>query len=271
MATLISPGTPIGLFDSGLGGLTVLRELTRAFPRRDFVYLGDTARTPYGSKGAATIVRYARECARFLQTYEIGALVVACNTASSVALAGLQAEFPGLVIGTIEPAVEEALRTTRSGVIAVIGTEGTIASGEYERQIRLRAPEAEIISQSCPLFVPLVEHGHLAGEIVEKVVAHYLRPLDFSRIDTLILGCTHYPLLMEAIRAEVGPAVHLVDSARPIAASLRPALADGEAGPGGSRRFFVTDAVSRFNHLARLFLEGEAVTAVQVEDLGDQR
>lgn len=266
------PHSPIGLFDSGLGGLTVLRELSRLLPEERFLYLGDTARLPYGTKGHATIQRYAAECARFLVERKIKALVVACNTASAVALESLQRELPCVVIGTIEPAVSAAVTQTTTGGIAVIGTDATVASGAYERAIAAVAPQIAVVSKACPLFVPLVEHGMFDGDIVERVIDLYLGEIDFNRYDTLVLGCTHYPLLKRAIRGRIGAGVTIVDSAAPIARRLEAIL--GEAGlrrpagaPRGGHTFFATDEVSRFNHLASVLLEDAAVTAVRIEDL----
>lgn len=268
----IVPHCPIGLFDSGLGGLTVLRELGRLLPGERFLYLGDTARLPYGTKGAATIVRYARECARFLLERHVKALVIGCNTASAVALDILRAELPCVVIGTIEPAVEAAIARTTTGGIVVIGTDATVASGAYERAIAARAPHIAVVSKACPLFVPLVEQGMFEGEIVDRVIELYLGEIDFSRFDSLILGCTHYPLLKKALRAKVGGSVSIIDSAVPIAHELERVL--GEAGlrrpsglPRGSHSFFTTDEIGRFNRLAALLLEDEPVTAVKIEDL----
>jgi len=268
----IVPHCPIGLFDSGLGGLTVLRELARLLPEERFLYLGDTARLPYGTKGATTIVRYARECARFLVERNVKALVIACNTASSVGLDILREELPCVVIGTIEPAAEAAIARTTTGGIAVIGTDATVASGAYERAIAARAPHLTVISKACPLFVPLVEQGMFEGEIVERVVELYLGEIDFSRFDTLILGCTHYPLLKKAIRAKVGGSVSIIDSAVPIAHELERVLGAADlcrpSGlPRGSHTFFATDEIGRFNRLAAILLENEPVTAVKVEEL----
>lgn len=262
---------PIGLFDSGLGGLTVLRELERLMPAERFIYLGDTARLPYGTKGSSTITRYAVECASFLLRHDIKALVVACNTASSVALTELRESMPCDVIGTIEPAVARAVAVTQRGSIGVIGTDATVGSGSYPRAIAAISPSIEVVSEPCPLFVPLVEQGMFDGEIVDKVVELYLSKFDLSRIDTLILGCTHYPLLQGAIQRYVGSGVTLVDSAHPIAHELglildeRGLRASPEVQP--SSAFYVTDEVSRFNRLAAHLLGKEQVTAVRTDEL----
>lgn len=264
---------PIGLFDSGIGGLTVLRELERLMPEERFIYLGDTARLPYGTKGAATITRYSLECAGFLLRHDIKALVIACNTASSIALPALRGALPCNVIGTIEPAVMSAVANSKRGSIGVIGTDATIGSGAYERAIAAINPAVEVVSVACPLFVPLVEQGMFEGEIVEKVVELYLAKFDFSRIDTLILGCTHYPLLKGALQRYVGSDVVLIDSGYPIALELGRILDEQElrATHFLARReagsFFVTDEVGRFNRLAALLLGKERVTAIRTDEL----
>ena len=263
---------PIGLFDSGLGGLTVLRELERLMPAERFVYLGDTARLPYGTKGVATITRYSSECADFLLKHHVKAIVVACNTASSVALPTLRANLPCDVIGTIDPAVSCAVAATKRGGIGIVGTDATIGSGAYERAIQSVSPAVEVVSVACPLFVPLVEQGMFDGEIVEKVVELYLSRFDLARIDTLILGCTHYPLLKGAIQRYVGSAVTLIDSGYPIALELGRMLEERDLrasahGERGGSTFFVTDEVSRFNRLAALLLAKESVSAIQTADL----
>jgi glutamate racemase len=260
---------PIGLFDSGLGGLTVLSELKRRLPAEKFIYLGDTARTPYGSKGHDTIVRYSRECARFLLDRKIKALVVACNTSSAHALSELESHCPCPVIGTIEPAVRYALHASKGRRIGVIGTEATIASEVYQRRIAELAPEARIAAAPCPLFVPLVEQGMVDGEIVDKVIELYLAPLRAERIDTLILGCTHYPLLLARIAAFMGKEVAIVECSRAIADEMYRLLEDGGAfapkGGAAKAEFFVTDALSRFNNLTRLCLGDASVQAERVE------
>ncbi|MFM1846977.1 MAG: glutamate racemase [Pseudomonadota bacterium] len=241
-------------------------------PAERFIYLGDTARLPYGTKGAATITRYSSECAGFLLRHRIKALVIACNTASSLALPTLQGELPCDVIGTIEPAVTAAVASTKRRGIGVIGTDATIASGAYERSIKALDPAVEVFSVSCPLFVPLVEQGMFEGEIVEKVVELYLGKFDLSRIDTLVLGCTHYPLLKGVIQRYVGSGITLVDSAYPIAQELgrildeRGLRASTSAEQGGAS-FYVTDEVSRFNRLAAILLGKERVTAICTAEL----
>lgn len=258
---------PIGLFDSGLGGLTVLRELRRTLPAEPLLYLGDTARTPYGSKSAATIRRYARECAEFLLARQIKLLVVACNTASSVALEELSTFCPCPVIGTIEPAVDAALRVTRTGRIAVLGTRATIASGVYQNRLAARLSGVEVFARPCPLFVPLVEEGITSGPVVDSAVEMYLGPLRNESVDTIILGCTHYPLLAGALQSFFGSSVNLVECSTAIAKVVKDMVSTATvpAGSGGAAQYFVTDEAGRFSALARLFLEERAVQAKEVE------
>ena len=258
--------TSIGLFDSGLGGLTVLRGMLRALPGQDYFYLGDNARFPYGTKGTDTIVRYARECAQFLLSREVGVLIVACNTASAAALHVLEQELSIPVIGTVGPAVRQALARSRSGNIGVLGTNATVASGVYQHAIAAADATATVSAQACPLFVPLVEAGMLRGEIVDKVVELYLAPLKERGVDTVILGCTHYPLLLQSIQSFMGPEVCIVECSDAIAHDVVGLLGD-RAAPitPGSVSYFVTDEVGRFNFLASAFLEGQAVNAVRID------
>lgn len=255
----------IGIFDSGIGGLTVQRALLEAIPAASTVYLGDTARVPYGSKSAETVTQYSLRNARFLARHDIDLLVVACNTASAVALPALRAELAVPVVGVVDPGARVAARASRSGRIGVIGTQGTIASGAYQAAIRRERPGAEVVARACPLFVPLAEEGWTDpdDEIVRGVVRRYLAPLRDAGIDTLVLGCTHYPLLERAIAAEL-PGIRLVDSARAIAAEVREGL---EAGGGAAEhRWFVTDTPEKFLSVAGRFL-GRAVDAAEHVDV----
>lgn len=270
MGTLLnhpSFSAPIGLFDSGLGGLTVLRELRKALPREQFVYLGDSARAPYGSKSATTIQRYSQQCAEFLLNHQIKLLIVACNTASSLALEELAAICPCPVIGTIEPAVRTALSATRTGRIAVLGTRATIASGVYQTRLKQLQPHVEVFAQPCPLFVPLVEEGITTGPIVQQVIGLYLAELKALDVDTVILGCTHYPLLLDSLQQFLGPDVALVECSKAIAESVPQLLGGAQISNSnpGMTQYFVTDEAARFTALARLFLGEESVSAVQVE------
>ncbi len=238
------------------------RAVIEAVPTADTVYLGDTARVPYGTKSAETVTQYSLRNARFLARHEIDLLVVACNTASAVALPALGAELAVPVVGVVEPGARAAARATRTGRIGVIGTQGTISSGAYQEAIRRERPDAVVVARPCPLFVPLAEEGWTdpGDEIVRGVVRRYLAPVREAGVDTLVLGCTHYPLLKDAIAAEV-PGVALVDSAEAIAAEVRARFAAGGSGRG-SHRFFVTDAPERFLAVAGRFL-GRAVTQAE--------
>ncbi len=255
----------LGLFDSGVGGLTVQRASLDALPGAATLYLGDTARVPYGTKSAETVTQYSLRNARFLARHGIDVLVVACNTASAVALPALRAELAVPVLGVVEPGARVAVRASRTGRIGVIGTPGTIASGAYQEAIRRARPDAEVTSRACPLFVPLAEEGWTdpADEVVRGVARRYLAPLRDAGVDTVVLGCTHYPLLAGAIAAEL-PGVTLVDSASAVAAEVRERF----GGPGGDveHRFFVTDAPERFLAVAGRFL-GRPVTAADHVDV----
>lgn len=247
----------IGIFDSGLGGLTVLRELLINLPQEQYVYLGDMARTPYGSKGSETVIRYSKECANFLLQQKIDLLVVACNTSSSVALEELRSIIPCPLIGTIDPAVRIAFNQAKVKKVGIIGTEATIASGVYEEKIKKINPQIDVYSVSCPLFVPLVEQGMLEGEIVDKIIEHHLAELKTKEIDTLILACTHYPLLINAINKFFGPQVKTIECSKAISEEVKNKLDLRSSSPSKATSvdFYVTDAVSRFDKLARLFLQ----------------
>lgn len=252
----------LGVFDSGIGGLTVVRHLKRLLPSWSIVYFGDTARVPYGAKSDATVRRFAGEAARFLTQFDVGHLVVACNTVSAVALRSLTREFHGLPIdGVIEPGAEAAVKATRNGRIGVIGTRATVSSKAYEHAIKAAARQAgrraRVYSQACPLLVPLAEEGMANTKAAREALREYLAPLRRRRIDTLILGCTHYPPFKTAIRAILGPRVILIDSgeatARRLARSLR---RNGNPRPRGrgSLRCYVSDIPRQFEAIARRFL-----------------
>lgn len=249
---------PIGVFDSGIGGLSVLRHLLYHLPHERFVYLGDTARVPYGNKSAETIKLYARQCAAFLLQHDVKLIVVACNTASALALDVLQRELDVPVLGVIEPASRAAAAGTVNGNVGVIGTRATIASNSYARCIEASATSRVIVqSQPCPLFVPLVEEGWLDLPATRLIAAEYLRPLIANHIDTLVLGCTHYPLLMPMLRAML-PGVQLIDCGEWTARDARDILAqrDELAGPEAQQGmyFYLTDHTPMFTSLAQQFL-----------------
>ena len=247
---------PIGIFDSGVGGLTVFRRLAEYLPGESIIYLGDTARVPYGTKSAATVVRYARACANLLIDRGVKMLVVACNTASAYALDALREDLDVPVLGVIEPGAASAVRSTRNKRIGVIGTAGTVSSGQYERAIHRLAGDVKVFSKPCPLFVPLAEEGWTEGDVPRQVAQEYLGQLARQSIDTLVLGCTHYPLLKGVIAETMGNGVTLVDSAESTAAVARDML--GAAGAGGhnapSYQFLVSDAPESFARVGKRFL-----------------
>jgi len=248
----------IGVFDSGIGGLTVYRALKEKLPGERVVYLGDTARLPYGSKSAETIIRFSEENARFLLKHNVKIIVVACNSSSSYAVSILQERMDVPVIGVIEPGSEAAVAASRSRV-GVIGTTATIQSGAYEAAIRRRNPGLEIISRDCPLFVPLVEEGWGEHEVTRLVVEEYLLPLKAAGIDSLVLGCTHYPVLGKVIASVMGRGIHLIDSGITTAIQVHSILErlgwlnDGK--PDGDDEFFVTDFPERFQKVGGIFLK----------------
>lgn len=257
---------PIGVFDSGIGGLTVVKALMRELPTESIVYFGDTARVPYGTKSKSTVVKFSLENVEFLLRFGVKCIVIACNTSSSWALPTLRKYFKVPIVGVIRPGAMAAVRTTRNKRIGIIGTTATIQSRAYETAIQRLNPSVQVFSQSCPLFVPLVEEGWLNGNISLDVAHHYLKPLMKSHIDTLILGCTHYPLLASTIQRSVGSKVNLVDSARQTALEVRKLL---EAEKMLSKRkippryrCFVTDETSRFSLLSRKFL-GRVDTSIE--------
>ena len=211
---------PIGVFDSGVGGLTVAREITRQLPRESIVYFGDTARVPYGSKSKDTIIRYSRQIVRFLQTKNVKAIVVACNTASAFALDAIESELDIPVIGVVKPGAKSAIENTKNKRIGIIGTEGTIKSELYTEYIHGKDPEITVIGKACPLFCPLVEEGMLHDSVTEEIARRYLDELQEQNIDSLILGCTHYPLLRSTIGKVMGENVNLVNPAYETAISL---------------------------------------------------
>jgi len=260
----------IGIFDSGVGGLTVLRRISERLPAESIVYLGDTARVPYGTKSDATVIRYARACSAFLLDREIKLLVVACNTASAYALDALRSELAIPVLGVIEPGAQAAVHATRNGRIGVIGTAGTIKSGAYTRAIQAAAPQTELFCTPCPLFVPLAEEGWTDGPVPRGAAEVYLGEILRQGIDTLILGCTHYPLLKSVIRDTTGDAVQLVDSAEAtsyvVAETLERMglLAPGNAEP--TCRLLVSDSPETFARVGKRFL-GREIGCVEWVDI----
>lgn len=264
-------GAPIGVFDSGIGGLTVVGELMRQLPQEAIVYVGDTARVPYGPKSPETVRRYSREIAAFLLGEGVKLVVVACNTATAHALPALREELPVPVVGVVEPGSRAAVAASPRGHIGVIGTLGTIRSCAYERAIRALAPRAHVTARACPLFVPLVEEGWTDHAAARLIAHEYLDPMLAEGIDTLVLGCTHYPLLKPLFAELLGPSVRLIDSAEQTAAEVGAVLhAHGlaaDAGAAPAHRFYATDDSAQMLRLGQRFL-GCAVERVDQLTLG---
>ena len=262
------PWKAIGIFDSGVGGLTVLKEVVRALPQEDTIYLGDTARVPYGTKSPETVIRYSRQIARYLLSRDIKLLVVACNTASAVALASLQREFSIPIVGVIEPGARAAAQVTRSGKVGVIGTAATVASSAYTKAIKRINPEIEVVTRACPLFVPLAEEGWLDNEVAQLTARMYLGDLRDQGVDTLVLGCTHYPILKGVIAQVMGPGVTLVDSAEQTALTVVQILSgQGLLRPAderGNHHYYVTDIPAGFIRVGNRFLGGRLGDVYQV-------
>lgn len=258
---------PLGVFDSGIGGLTVVRELLRLLPDEELLYYGDVARLPYGNKSAEAVTRFSRGIAAFLLARDVKAIVVACNTASALALPALVAELPVPVIGVIDSGARAAVARTRSGRVGVIATASTVGSGAYARAVRALAPGVEVVERACPLFVPLVEEGWIDHPVTRQVAHEYLAPLEDHRLDTLVLGCTHYPLLEGVIRADMGPGVSLIDSGHETAGAVRDLLVERDlaAPPGRTPRHavYLSDRPAAFTATAERFL-GRALPPVEV-------
>lgn len=260
----IDRNAPVGVFDSGVGGLTVAREIMRQIPEERIVYFGDTARVPYGSKSKETIVRYSRQIIRFLRTQGVKAIVIACNTASAYALDTVAAESDIPVIGVINAGAHMAVQATRNGKIGVIGTAGTIGSGIYTEVMKRIRPDIEVTGKACPLFVPLVEEGLLHDSVTDEIASRYLNELKGKYIDTLVLGCTHYPLLRSTLRRLMGEDVTLVNPAYETALELKALLRenglnrDASAPEEGEKyQFFVSDLAEKFTDFATSILPGE--------------
>ena len=248
---------PIGVFDSGVGGLTVFRALRRALPAERLVYFGDTARVPYGTKSKETVTRCSLEIGRFLESRGVKHVVVACNSATALALPALKAALRVPVTGVIEPAVRAAQAAAAGGAVGVIGTEATVASGAYQDAWRARHPGGRLVAAACPLYVPLVEEGWWEHAVTRAVARTYLAPFVRARLAALILGCTHYPLLKPVLSGVLGPRVRLIDSGEETAAEVGAVLRrSGLSRPSGrgDETFFVTDGPERFRRLARRFL-----------------
>jgi glutamate racemase len=263
---------PIGIFDSGVGGLTVARAIYERLPHESTIYFGDTARVPYGPKSPETVRRYSLEILHWLLGQGVKAVVIACNTSTAHALEALRAESPVPVLGVIEPGARAAVKAAHGGPIGVIGTAGTIKSDAYGRAIRARAPEARVEQRACPLFVPLVEEGWFDHRAAELAAEEYLAPLKAAHVGTLVLGCTHYPLLKPLLERVMGPAVTLIDSGQETAAVVADVLKrEGLEAPAGSaaptHRFAVSDDEPRFLQVGARFI-GERLTTVESVAVG---
>lgn len=262
---------PIGIFDSGIGGLTVARAIYELLPAEDTVYLGDTARVPYGPKSPATVQRYSHEILDWLLAQGVKAVVVACNTATAHALESLRAVSPVPVLGVVEPGARAAVAATHGGAIGVIGTAGTVASGAYRRALLALDDQLRVVEQPCPLFVPLVEEGWFSHPAARLVAEEYLATLQAARIDALVLGCTHYPLLKPLLAELLGPDVSLIDSAQETARELAAILAERgmatDASGEGRHRWAASDDVARFGRLGALFT-GRRLNDVELVELG---
>ena len=261
---------PVGVFDSGVGGLTVAREIMRQLPNENIVYFGDTARVPYGSKSKDNIIRYSRQIINFLKTKNVKAIVIACNTASALALDVVREEIDIPIIGVVEPGARAALEITQTKKIGVIGTEGTIRSAMYEKIIQGRDLEATVIGKACPLFVPLVEEGFAKHKVTQEIIDYYLASFLETDIDSLILGCTHYPLLRSRIREYVGDRITLVNPAYETAMDLKKLLEDsnmentGEGQEHAAYSFYVSDAADKFKQFANSILPYDIETTKQI-------
>lgn len=266
----VKKSAPVGVFDSGVGGLTVAREIMRHLPNENIVYFGDTARVPYGSKSKDNIIRYSRQIIHFLRTKGVKAIVIACNTASALALDVVREESDIPIIGVVEPGARAALETTKTRKIGVIGTEGTIRSAMYEKIIQGIDSEASVIGKACPLFVPLVEEGFAKHRVTQEIIDYYLASFMETDIDSLILGCTHYPLLRSRIREYVGEKITLVNPAYETAMDLKQLLKarDMENTDNSQEHaaysFYVSDAADKFKQFANSILPYDIETTKQI-------
>ncbi len=263
---------PIGIFDSGLGGLTCVKKVMELLPGEDIIYFGDTGRVPYGTRSAETVIKYVRQNIRFLKTFDIKYIIIACGTASSAALPMIQDEWDMPIAGVLEPTCKAAVSATRNGKIGVLGTQGTIRSGKYQETIHGINPEIKVFNKACPMFVPLVENGYLDSEATELIAREYLLSLKDEGVDTLVLGCTHYPLLAPVISRIMGEGVTLINAGAETAVSAKEYLEKNSLLGGqknGTARYYVSDGVDGFTALAGMFLEKEIegdVSMVAIEN-----
>lgn len=259
---------PVGVFDSGVGGLTVAREIMRQLPEENVVYFGDTARVPYGSKSQDNIIRFSRQIIHFLQSKKVKAIVIACNTASALALDTVKDDLDIPILGVIVPGARAALKETKNGMIGVVGTEATINSETYTKVIQSMNPKARVKGKACPLFVPLVEEGFAKHKITEEIIDIYISEFKDTEIDTMILGCTHYPLLRSRIMAYLGDKVHIVNPAYETAIELKDILETSglvnHSGKKASYEFYVSDAAEKFTKLANTILPYDVATTKKI-------
>ncbi len=262
----------IGVFDSGLGGLTAVKEIMKILPDENIIYFGDTGRVPYGTRSHETVLKYTKNDIRFLQSFDVKMIVIACGTASSVALPKVLEDFDVPILGVVEPSVKAAFNATKNKKVGIIGTSGTIKSGSYEKLIKSFDSEIETFTKACPLFVPLVENGHFDTQVAKLVVEEYLEEIKNSGVDTLILGCTHYPLLSKVIGEYMGDSVTLINPGEEVAKHLKNMLY-GNMGhskdqDGEKYRYFVSDNTEAFETLGSIFLETKIngqVTKIDIE------
>ncbi len=262
----------IGVFDSGLGGLTAVKQIMKELPNENIIYFGDTGRVPYGTRSRDTILKYTRGDIRFLKTFDVKMIVIACGTASSAALPAIKDEFDIPIVGVIDAAVYAAVRSTKNKKIGVIGTQGTIKSGEYEKQIKAYDSEMQVFNRACPMFVPLVENGYFDSPVTKLLVEEYLEEIRSAGVDTLILGCTHYPLLAKTISEYMGDGVTLINPGAEVAKYLKKKLAGETAHSGKTDKtqyhYYVSDDIAGFEQLGGIFLEREIngqVTKIDIE------
>lgn len=262
---------PIGIFDSGLGGLTCVKEVLRLMPSEDVIYFGDTGRVPYGTKGRDTILKYTRQNIKFLRRFDVKYIIIACGTASSAALPRIERDYDIEIEGVVLPASAEAVSASKNKKIAVLGTSGTVRSGQYAEVIKKSDSNAQVLQQACSMFVPLVENGYTSGRIVEEIAGEYLAPVIEFGADTIILGCTHYPILESVIRKIVGEGVTLINSGAAAARHTKKRLAEldmcSDEKHRGSVRYFVSDMADGFAEMGGMFLEREIENSVEYIDI----
>ena len=265
---------PVGVFDSGVGGLTVAREISRQLPEENIVYFGDTVRVPYGSKSQNTIIRFSEQIIRFLKTKQVKAIVIACNTASALALDAVRDEFDIPIMGVVIPGARAAVEATKNRHVGVVGTDATVQSGMYTKVIREMAPDITVIEKACPLFVPLVEEGFKEHVVTQEIIEYYLESMKHTDIDAMILGCTHYPLIRSKIREYMGDRIQIVNPAYETAMDLKKMLEErGMANDGRTEQhsrysFYVSDAAEKFRRFANTVMPFDVPTTnvVNIEE-----